>query len=57
MDMSRFNYGRLKSNTEAIMDKLGIQRASSKGPGFFSNNNGASTDTSSNTVDDIDDLL
>ena len=56
MDMSRFNYGRLKSNTEAIMDKLGIQRASSKGPGFFSGNNGGSEATS-NTVEDIDDLL
>ena len=57
MDMSRFNYGRLKSNTEAIMDKLGIQRASSKGPGFFSANNNEVNSTSSNTVDDIDDLL
>ena len=56
MDMSRFNFSRLKSNTEAIMDKLGIQRASSKGPGFFSGNNGGSEATS-NTVEDIDDLL
>lgn len=60
MDLSRYSYNRLKSNTEAIMDKLGIQRQSSKGPGFFTNDNGngsSTTSASSNTVDDIDDLL
>lgn len=57
MDMSRFNYGRIKSNTEAIMDKLGIQRASSKGPGFFANGQSSDNGASSNTADDIDDLL
>ena len=59
LDMSRFNYSRLRSNTEAIMDKLGIQRASSRGssgPGFFSNNNNESRGYSEH-AEDIDDLL
>ena len=59
MDLSRYSYNRLRSNTEAIMEKLGIQRQSSKGPGFFSAENSNSTVTTggSNTVDDIDDLI
>jgi len=58
LDMSRFNYSRIRSNTEAIMDKLGIQRVSSRGssgPGFFSNNNESSG--YSEHAEDIDDLL
>ena len=59
LDMSRFNYGRLRSNTEAIMDKLGIQRASSRGSGnsFFSNNNQNESAGYSEHAEDIDDLL
>lgn len=59
LDMSRFNYGRLRSNTEAIMDKLGIQRASSRGSGnsFFSNNNQGESAGYSSHAEDIDDLL
>ena len=56
MDLSRYSFGRLKTNTEAIMDKLGIQRVSSKGPGFFNGNDGSGS-VSSNTAEDIDDLL
>ena len=59
LDMSRFNYNRLKSNTEAIMDKLGIQRSSSRGSGnsFFNSQNNESGGGYSNHADDIDDLL
>ena len=62
LDMSRFNYGRLRSNTEAIMDKLGIQRYSSRGSGnsFFNNSNNDSSfgsGSNSNHMDDIDDML
>lgn len=59
IDMSRFNYNRLKSNTEAIMDKLGIQRYSSKGnsgSSFF--DGGQSSDGGhSHHADDLEDLL
>ena len=60
LDMSRFNYGRLKSNTEAIMDKLGIQRASSRGSSgnsFFSNNRQEEMSGYSDHVEDINELL
>lgn len=62
LDMSRFNYSRLKSNTEAIMDKLGIQRNSSRGGSgqSFFNNQGSGNESGggySNHADDLDDLL
>lgn len=62
LDMSRFNYSRLRSNTEAIMDKLGIQRYSSRGSGnsFFNNSNNDSafgSGSTSNHMEDIDDML